>query len=228
MHNQSDGWWGRLIIWHRFHEIWSLCFLFLFSCLCSYLLFNRMTATGGHRPLFIRDITSAWQLTKNQDDTSRSSRQQGKPERVRYTNRVAVRDPMCTPIHTHAFTSCRINGVIVLDKYDNKTGERRIWVGKLLWRYTYWGMVARVVVGEWVLHMSPRTLWELLVWVMESGYSMLHTLLDDSTDTICVVLNPRLCRRPDAKQLRMSVSVTLFGTVDRLSLEKLLVVRCGG
>ncbi|KAJ8655405.1 hypothetical protein O0I10_008897 [Lichtheimia ornata] len=113
-----------------------------------------MTATGGHRPLFIRDITSAWQLTKNQNDASRSS-SQGKPERV------------------------RINGVIVLDKYDSKTGERRIWV-------------------------------------------------DDSTDTICVVLNPRLCRRPDAKQLRMSVSVTLFGTVDRLSLEKLLVVRCGG
>ncbi|KAI7874596.1 hypothetical protein K492DRAFT_240759 [Lichtheimia hyalospora FSU 10163] len=45
---------------------------------------------------------------------------------------------------------------------------------------------------------------------------------------IWVVMSPRLCRRPDAKQLRLAVSVTLFGTVDRLSLEKLVVVRCGG
>lgn len=81
-----------------------------------------------------------------------------------------------------------------------------------------------------VLHTAPRTqvIGNFLYVLWKKLIAMLHTLLDDSTDTICVVLTPRLCKRPDAKQLRMAVSVTLFGTVDRLSLEKLLVVRCGG
>lgn len=130
--------------------------------------------------------------------------------------------------HTHTFITCRINGVIVLDKYDSKTGERRIWVGKLPWRYTYWGMVARCGSSSGYDTCLRAHYENFLYALWKMGFSMLHTLLDDSTDTICVVLNPRLCRRPDAKQLRMSVSVTLFGTVDRLSLEKLLVVRCGG
>ncbi|KAI8388172.1 uncharacterized protein BYT42DRAFT_559158 [Radiomyces spectabilis] len=51
-------------------------------------------------------------------------------------------------------------------------------------------------------------------------------VLDDGTDTICVFLSPRLCRRPDANLLTLSSSVTILGCVRRLDEKN--VVDCGG
>ncbi|KAI8879998.1 hypothetical protein K501DRAFT_287101 [Backusella circina FSU 941] len=51
--------------------------------------------------------------------------------------------------------------------------------------------------------------------------------LDDGTDTIRVILSPRLLARMDAPKLINSASVTVFGLVKHLN-NKEFVVQCGG
>ncbi|KAI9317275.1 hypothetical protein BX666DRAFT_1944045 [Dichotomocladium elegans] len=60
----------------------------------------------------------------------------------------------------------------------------------------------------------------------DNGQITRRLWLDDTTATICVLLSPRVCRRREAKDLKIGTSIFVFGSV--LNEGGMPIVQCGG